>query len=139
MSEEKDCPTCLLIRKVFGDKFGNCSDFSNQLAIEAVDTMIAKVQNLQAKVLEKSKNGELTDVECDTLLRHFKVSLGFATASIAALMVVEGPQLPPGEMVRLVQEQIRLVITSKFADDGVKKLMDIFGIQRKTETDPKLN
>jgi hypothetical protein len=112
MTEENHCPLCDLSREVFGDRFPNCADLSNQLANEAVDAMIGKVQKLQDEVIAKFDKGELKEADYNSLMQHLKFSMAFAASSIVAIMVIEGPQIPPGEMLKLVEDKIKSVIAN---------------------------
>lgn len=113
MSEEHDCQLCKLSKEVFGHE--NCSQLTNDMAVQALDAMNANINGLRAKLQAKFDNGEVSKENFELLQKHLTFSLGYSATTIACAMCIEGPRFSPPELLSLISEKIKNMISSLIA------------------------
>ncbi len=111
--KHKDCPLCKLCHEVLG--FNNCAQFANDMSTQVLDSMHAKVSELQEKLKVKVASGELSEANYELLSKHLLFSMGYAATVIAAAMTIDGPRIPPSELMNLIQGKIHSIVSTLIA------------------------
>jgi len=81
------CEMCELTKKVFGDRFSGCAEFSNHAAQFAVQSLQTFFRPLVDDIDRKFKNGDISRKEFDDISRLLMESLPSAAAAIPAILV----------------------------------------------------
>ena len=146
MDHEKDCPLCAVTRKVFGEKYPSCAAISNELIIDVLDMMKARVNRLTEEADVKLKRGEITSEEHRLACDNANFSQAFAVASLTAAMTIDGPRLSPPQMMQLIDEKMRQVITTLLLEKLGLSVQPVQppeaqaeSVRKAKATDPSLN
>lgn len=128
----KDCPLCAATRKVFGaDKYPSCAAIANEMTLDTMNVLKARAKALQDEAAAKLKSGAITQEEHDLAFENAKFSMAFAAAGLVAMMTVDGPIMSPPQMMMLVQEKLKMVITNL--------LLEKLGFRREAPPAPKVD
>lgn len=129
MSEEKDpgCEFCNLVSKV---GYKNCAQFSDEMMTAALNVMKTKVDEFKKTLQTKLDAEEISKEEFEKLSFYAVQSMGFASSALAAMMVVDA-KMPPQEILRLVDDKLKVIVSGLIASKlglPIKDLSNIGGM-----------